>query len=129
MPELNLGERLALLEVSGQGSADVIAFVHSEVGRLEDELRIPFADGGGELLVTHLVVALARLQRGEPFVASNGHSEMVAAELSTRPEMLAQAHEVAARARCAFGTELPDSEIGLIALHLAALSGPDIESE
>ncbi len=129
MPELNLAERLALLEVSGQGSADVIAFVHSEMGRLEGELGIPFADGGGELLVTHLVVALDRLQRGEPFVASNGHSEVVAAELSTRPEMVVQAHEVASRARSALGAELPDSEIGLIALHLAALSGPDIVSE
>lgn len=129
MPEPNLDERLALLEVSGQGSADVIAFVRSEMRLLEDELRIPFTDGGGALLVTHLVVALERLRRGEPFVASNDHSEIVANELRTRPDVVFQARQVAVRAQSSLGAELPDAEIGLIALHLAALSGQNTSGE
>ena len=129
MPELNLDERLSLLEVSGQGSADVIAFVRTEMRLLQDVLRIPFTEGDGALLVTHLVVALERLRRGEPFVASNGHSEIVDHELSTRPDMVFQAHQVAVRARRSLGAELPDAEIGLIALHLAALSGQNTSGE
>jgi hypothetical protein len=119
--DLSTDDRLQLLGDSGQASSAVIEFTRRELVRFHDELGIPIANVRAGLMVNHIVLALERARAGEPFAAPAHLAELVDAELSARPHVRRSARGLAVRALQELDAAMPDAEVDMIALHLAAL--------
>ncbi|MFF9919443.1 PRD domain-containing protein [Streptomyces globisporus] len=115
-----LALRLRLFREGGQAAPKVIDFVAAELTALEDEGNTVTEATAG-MLTSHLTMALGRLLRGEP-IEEFSTDEQVAAELAGRPEAVARARAISARAEQTLGPTLPESEINFLGLHLAALA-------
>ncbi|MFI0012892.1 PRD domain-containing protein [Streptomyces globisporus] len=115
-----LALRLRLFREGGQAAPEVIDFVAAELTALEDEGNTVTEATAG-MLTSHLTMALGRLLRGEP-IEEFSTDEQVAAELAGRPEAVARARAISARAEQTLGPTLPESEINFLGLHLAALA-------
>ncbi|MEU5557981.1 PRD domain-containing protein [Streptomyces globisporus] len=115
-----LALRLRLFREGGQAAPEVIGFVAAELTALEDEGNTVTEATAG-MLTSHLTMALGRLLRGEP-IEEFSTDEQVAAELAGRPEAVARARAISARAEQTLGPTLPESEINFLGLHLAVLA-------
>ncbi|MFH9193777.1 PRD domain-containing protein [Streptomyces globisporus] len=115
-----LALRLRLFREGGQAAPEVIDFVAAELTALEDEGNTVTEATAG-MLTSHLTMALGRLLRGEP-IEEFSTDEQVSAELAGRPEAVARARAISARAEQTLGPTLPESEINFLGLHLAVLA-------
>ncbi|MET7640714.1 transcriptional antiterminator [Streptomyces sp. NPDC005438] len=118
--EERLEQRLRMFHEGGQVRPHVIEFVTRELDALAATGRVVTEDTAG-MMTSHLLMALTRLLDGEPLTEFPA-DEQVAAELADHPEALAEARAVAARAEATLHASLPESEINLLGLHLAALA-------
>lgn len=79
---------------------------------------MPLDADGGAPLVTHIAMALTRVERGEPEAEL---PQIAEAELADRHDERALAAELAAAWEAALGQPIPKNEVSYVALHLAAL--------
>ncbi|MFB6815536.1 transcriptional antiterminator [Streptomyces sp. NPDC056347] len=118
--EERLALRLRLFRDDGRAESRVIDFVTGELDALAAGGQTVTEDTAG-MLTSHLVMALTRLLNGEA-IEQFLTDEQVAAELAGHPEAVAGARAMAERARARLGAGLPESEIGLLGMHLAVLA-------
>lgn len=119
--ETRLARRLHLFRESGQVRPEVVDFVTSELRTLADTGR-PVSEETSGMLTSHLVMALNRLLDGaalDTFPAA----DHLAAELADHPGAVTLARGVADRAAGRLGARLPETEVSLLAAHLAVLEG------
>ncbi|MEU2790731.1 PRD domain-containing protein [Streptomyces sp. NPDC007100] len=117
--EALLAQRIRLFVESGRVRPETAAFVRAELDALAAEGCAVTEDSAG-MLTSHLLMALTRLQDGEPVEQFRTDAE-VAAELAEHPEAVRRARTVSLRAERALGSPLPESEIGFLAMHFAVL--------
>ncbi|KAA6213724.1 PRD domain-containing protein [Streptomyces albofaciens JCM 4342] len=117
--EALLARRIRLFVESGQVRPEVAAFVRVELDALATEGCVVTEDSAG-MLTSHLLMALTRLQNGEP-VAEFRTDGLAAAELAEHPRAVRRARAVSLRAEQALGAPLPESEIKFLAMHFALL--------
>ena len=89
---LSLAGRLDLLENSGVITPAARRVTSAAIGRIEDLLLVTLDDESGGPLVTHIAVALSRIERNEP---PPELPEIVASEIADRPEELRMAEGLA----------------------------------
>lgn len=119
--DCDLVRRFEVFEQTGQVDADICAFGRAEVSRLEaGGARVGEETAG--VLVSHLLLALQRVRRGQP-VGELPAAERIEAELSGYPDAVAAAEALADRARVRLAVMLPHEEVRFVALHLAVLAG------
>jgi hypothetical protein len=118
--EEKLALRIRLFRETGQVRPDVADFVTAELEALAAQGR-PVSEETAGMLTSHLMMALTRLQGGEP-VEEHAADEQMAAELASHPDAIQRAKEISAHAEAALGSALPGSEINFLALHLAVLA-------
>ncbi|MEV5597636.1 PRD domain-containing protein [Streptomyces sp. NPDC052496] len=114
-----LAQRIRIFVESGQVRPEVAAFVRAELDALAADGCVVTEESAG-MLTSHLLMALTRLQDGEP-VEEFRADDIAAAELADHPEAVRRAHAVSVRAESALGSPLPESEISFLAMHFALL--------
>jgi PRD domain len=114
---MSLGARLAFLADAGvittiarDLTAEAVARLTAAVGDLDPEDAAP--------LVTHIAMALSRLERGEP---EPEMPPIVEAEIADRVDELTLARSLAERWEDVLGRPVPRNEELYVAVHLAAL--------
>ncbi|QDY78385.1 PRD domain-containing protein [Streptomyces qinzhouensis] len=122
-----LARRIALFRQDGRVRPEVADFVSAELGALAAEGRTVTEATAG-LLTSHLMLALTRLVDSVPITGFPA-DPAIAAELAAHPEAVDRARSLAGRARRELGAELPESEIGFLGLHLAALATATAEEQ
>ncbi|MDQ6796238.1 MAG: PRD domain-containing protein [Chloroflexota bacterium] len=115
---LSLAGRLDLLEDSGVITPGARRVTSAAIGRIEDLLLVTLDDESGGPLVTHIAVALSRIERNEP---PPELPEIVALEIADRPEELRMAEGLAQEWQATIGAPIPAQEVTYVAAHLAAL--------
>ncbi|HEY0188066.1 MAG TPA: hypothetical protein VGC67_11305 [Cellulomonas sp.] len=98
----------------------VVPLVRAEL----DRLPLPEGRRTDEVLgtfVSHLVNALNRALLGEPLTVFAA-GDVLDAAVAQRPDAYAHAQQLAGRAEQVLGVGLPDTEVRLLCLHLAAMS-------
>ncbi|MFH5823532.1 PRD domain-containing protein [Georgenia sp. AZ-5] len=110
--------RLDLLEGAGQITSPARRLTEDVVDDIEREFELELDEEHGAQLVTHLAMALGRLDRGEPVTTT---VSVVTDELAGCPRENEFAHRVLGRCGERLGRAVPDSEIAYLALHLCAL--------
>jgi transcriptional regulatory protein LevR len=112
-------QRLDLLEASGQVTTDARRLTDEVVAEIEREFAVQLDEETGAQLVTHLAMALSRVDRGDPQASALA---VVTDELAECP----QEHEFSRRVlgRCGeqLGRDVPEGEIAYLAVHLCVLS-------
>lgn len=119
---ISLADRLDLLETSGVITSEARRITDEAITRIEDLLKVTLDDKSGGPLVTHIAVALSRVERDEP---APDLPDVVAAELASRPEEVRMAEGLAQDWQAALGAPIPPREVSYIAAHLAALRDQD----
>lgn len=110
--------RLQLLQESGQVSPAVAELTLEYVKKIEDRFEVQLTEENGAMLVTHLAMALERLQKGEPV----GELPPEAlAELKAQTEAWAFMSQLAQEVEARLGVTVPEAEIGFLTAHLGAL--------
>ena len=115
---LSLAGRLDLLEDSGVITPEARRVTSATIGRIEAFLLVTLDDESGGPLVTHIAVALSRIERNEP---PPELPEIVALEIADRPEELRMAEALAREWQATTGASIPAQEVSYVAAHLAAL--------
>jgi transcriptional regulatory protein LevR len=115
-------ERLDLLE--GSGTASTLARKLAETALLEvtEEFPLELTEENAAPFVTHLVIALTRLQRGESEAPA---SDAVEAEIASRDRERAVIGRIMHSFENELGRTVPESEISYITVHLCALLEED----
>ncbi|MFD7663336.1 PRD domain-containing protein [Streptomyces sp. NPDC059788] len=117
--EALLAQRIRLFVESGQVRPEIAGFVRAELDALAAEGCAVTEETAG-MLTSHLLMALTRLENGEP-VEEFRTDDLVAAELAEHPRAVRRARAVSIRVERALGSPLPESEINFLAMHLALL--------
>jgi transcriptional regulatory protein LevR len=110
-------ERLDMLEESGQITALARWLTESSLARIADELSVALSEENAAQFVTHLAIALDRLQRGEPVEAS----AVVTDEVAEFPRERAVMRRIMAECEKVLDREVPDAEVDYMTVHLCAL--------
>lgn len=116
--ETVFAERLDLLEEAQQITPLARRLTEFMVAELATEFQLALEDGSGGPMVTHIAMALTRLNRGEraaPFSAT------LEKELQGRGAERAAVTRLMQEAARVLGQEVPDTEISYMTLHLSAL--------
>jgi transcriptional regulatory protein LevR len=119
--DAELNKRMRLFQETGQVSSEVSSFVRSKLEHVAEEWDLKLEEDTAGMLVSHLLLALERARAGEAIKEWEG-SEDAAEELAERPWALDKAREVVRDARTDLGTDLPETEVNFLALHLAAIA-------
>lgn len=118
-------ERLDLLEESGQVTNLARRLTVLCLGDLATDLGVTLTEHNAAQFVTHLAIALTRINRGDPEIAS---SVVAAEEIAGR----AREHEAVTRvmrdASRLLQREVPESEITFMTVHLCGLVDDKAES-
>lgn len=112
-----LAERLEFLAGAGVITATARLLTSETIARLVERLGGLDAEDGAPL-VTHIAMALTRVERGEPEAELPA---VVEAEIRDRVEDRAFAESLAARWREVLRRPIPDSEVQYVVVHLATL--------
>lgn len=115
-------ERLDLLESSGVASTLARTLAETALLEITDEFALELTEENAAPFVTHLVVALTRLQRGEPEAQA---SDAVDAEIAGRVHERTVVGRIMHGFENELGRSVPDSEISYITVHLCALLEED----
>jgi transcriptional antiterminator len=112
-------ERLDLLETSGQVTPAACKLTEEVVREIGREFHVELDEESGAQLVTHLAMALARLDRGEPAASA---LSVVKEELEDCPREHDFARRVLGNCGERLGRRVPDGEIAYLAVHLCVLT-------
>jgi hypothetical protein len=115
--QVSLPARLAFLADAGVITATARDLTEASIREISARL-LPLDAEDGASLVTHIAMALTRVERGEP---EPELPQIAADELVDRPEERALAHDLAVTWEASLGRPIPDSEVSYVAIHLAAL--------
>jgi len=110
--------RLGLLEGSGQVSVLARRLTELALAEIADEFDLTFTESNAAPFVTHLAMALTRLNRGEPEVPP---SDIVEEEIAFRTKEREVVHAVMKDCERLLDREIPESEIAFVTVHLCAL--------
>ena len=111
-------ERLDLLEEAGQITPLARRLTEIMVAELANEFQLVLDEESGAPMVTHIAMALTRLNRGEVAAPlSESLEKELADRVSERAAVTRLMHETAG----VLGREVPDTEISYMTLHLSAL--------
>ncbi len=111
-------ERLDLLEDSGTASALARRLAETALLEITEEFPLELTEENAAPFVTHLVIALTRLHRGETEAPA---SEAVDAEIAGRDREKAVIGRIMIGFEDQLGRSVPDSEISYMTVHLCAL--------
>jgi transcriptional regulatory protein LevR len=111
-------ERLDLLQESGQITQLARRLTEFMVAELATEFALALDDESGAPMVTHIAMALTRLNRGEEPPAL---SKALERELEGKVVERTAITRLMEDAAHALGREVPETEISYMTLHLAAL--------
>lgn len=118
------GERLDLLEQSGQVTNLARRLTELAVADLSSEFSLTMKEENAAQFVTHLCIALTRINRGDRQITV---SAVAVEEIADRP----REHEAVARVmgECSrlLQREIPESEIAYMTVHLCGIV--DLQSE
>nr|BBH93215.1 hypothetical protein KTA_14140 [Thermogemmatispora argillosa] len=120
--EADLEQRLTVFEREGLAAPEIVAFVREIAGWLEQEAQCIGDEEHMGPLISHLLLALERVRRGEEL--GSAWSPLVHEEanaLRTLPRLQAWAEAIRERARQRLGLSLPAQEEDFLLLHLGAL--------
>jgi transcriptional regulatory protein LevR len=111
-------DRLDMLEESNQLTRSARKAALLCLAEISKAVEITLTEDNAAPFVTHVAVALTRLERGEDPVAVSGVVEEEVADRTQERSIVASAMR-----RCGdlLGIELPDSEISFITVHLCAV--------
>jgi transcriptional regulatory protein LevR len=112
-------ERLALLEQSGQVTPTARELTLEVIAGIADRLRLTIDEERGAGLVTHLAMALARVERGEPETTL---IDGLADEIADRTRERAVVAELLDACGRRLGREVPVAEVDYVTLHVCALA-------
>jgi hypothetical protein len=104
-------ERLDVLEAAGQMSSATRIRVERLVSEVEAAFAVSLEERNGAMFVTHVALSLERARRGEPAPPVPDLVRTQAAGLEAERRFAAHAA----------GPGLPDEEVDLWAIHLAAI--------
>jgi hypothetical protein len=104
-------ERLTVLQAAGQVSASTRLRVERLVTEVEAAFGLSLDEANGAMFVTHVALSLERAHQGEPAPPVPDLVRTQAAELDVERRFVAGAA----------GSDLPDEELDLWAIHLAAI--------
>ncbi|MBX5450352.1 PRD domain-containing protein [Thermogemmatispora sp.] len=120
--EADLEQRLTVFEREGLAAPQIVAFVREIVSWLEQEAQCKGDEEHMGPLVSHLLLALERVRRGEEL--GSAWSPLVqqeASALRTLPHLQDWAEAIREQARQRLGLSLPPEEEDFLLLHLGAL--------
>ncbi|WP_081737010.1 PRD domain-containing protein [Arthrobacter sp. MA-N2] len=115
-------ERLDLLEDSGMASPVARKLAESALLEITRQFSLELTEENAAPFVTHLVIALTRLQRGE---AEAAPSEAVESEITGRDREKTVIGGIMHSFEDELGRPVPESEISYITVHLCALLEED----
>lgn len=110
-------ERLDMLEESGQLTSLARWLTENALGRIVGELGVQLGEDNAAQFVTHLAIALDRLQRGEAIEPS----AVVTDEVSEHPREREVMRRVMDECEEVLDRVVPDAEVDYMTVHLAAL--------
>ena len=112
-----LKQRLVILEQAGQIDDKIIKIITELITIVEKELDVRLTEDNGSMFVTHMAVALSRIQKGEEVVPLDDSllEEVKSSEIYKIVQSLIEKIEDELQIR------IPQSEFGYIALHLCNL--------
>jgi transcriptional antiterminator len=111
--------RMDLLESSGQVTAQARLLTEDVIAQIEQEFAVRLDEQSGSQLVTHLAMALSRLDRGDPQPRA---LPSVAAELAQYPREREFSRRVLGECGQRLGRPVPEGEIDYLAMHLCVMS-------
>lgn len=111
-------ERLDLLQEADQITPLARRLTEFMVAELASEFQLVLDEESGAPMVTHIAMALTRLNRGE---VTAPLSESLEKELAGRVIERAAVTRLMQEAARVLGREVPDTEISYMTLHLSAL--------
>lgn len=117
-PRGRLTDRLDLLERSGVITPRARLLTVSTIGRIEGSLGLALDEDNGAVLVTHVGMALSRVERGEP---EPDIPEVVVDEIAERYLEHELAASLVAEWSAALGRPIPDAELSYLVVHLSVL--------
>jgi transcriptional regulatory protein LevR len=112
-------ERMDVLEASGQVTADARRLTEEVIAEIEREFAVHLDEDSGAQLVTHLAMALSRVDRGDPQMTALA---VVTDELADCPREHEFSRRVLGRCGEQLGRAVPEGEIAYLAVHLCVLS-------
>lgn len=118
VPVNDLAERLDVLESAGEITPRARQLTEKVVCRIERELHVRLNEGNAAQLVTHLAMALGRLDRGEPERAIDDLVEDVAVG---HPREFEFAQSVMESCAEEIGRPIPLAEVMYLTVHLVVL--------
>ena len=110
-------ERLDMLEESGQLTTLARWLTENALARVAGELGVTLTEDNAAQFVTHLAIALNRLQRGEPVEPS----AVVSDEVREYPREQAVMRRVMNECEEVLDRHVPDAEVDYMTVHLCAL--------
>lgn len=114
-----LQSRLDLLVSAGEITRRAQRLTEEVVGAVAEEFDLQLQEANGAQLVTHVALALTRVERGEPETTAIG---AVDEEISAHERQLAFSRRVLGRCSQELGRPVPEAEISYLTLHLCALT-------
>jgi hypothetical protein len=111
-------DRLDMLEESGQISPLARWLTEHSLARLAEHFGLTLTEDNAAQFVTHLAMALGRLQRGEPEVLA---SDVVAEEVAQFPREREAMRAIMDESEGVLDRGVPDSEVDYMTVHLCAL--------
>jgi transcriptional regulatory protein LevR len=115
-----LQARLDLLASAGEVTACARTLTEELMRAISGEFHVDLDENNGAQLVTHMAMALTRLDRGTP---EESAIAVVDDEIRERTHELDFSARILRRCGEQLGREVPEAEIAYLALHLCALIG------
>ncbi len=109
--------RLNLLSDAGEIDEDIIKIIIEFTKIIEKELSIIITEENGQMFITHMAMTLSRMKKGEeisPMDDSLLDEVKTSATYNKVPLLINKIEEK-------FNIDIPESELGYIALHLCNL--------
>lgn len=114
---MSLDLRLTILRDAGQISQETHRRITDAIQWLNDKRKLTLTEDNGAMLVTHLAVALERIQKNE---LVEPLAPMLLEEV-TKSQHFADAQAITAELETVWNVSLPESERGFVLLHLCTL--------
>lgn len=113
----DLKQRLDLLEKTGQINKNTVKALENFVKVIEDRLNIEITEDNGSMFITHIALAISRIEKGEEIAPLD---DLLLAELKASPnyESIPSLIEELEKE---LDINIPESEYGYIGLHLGIL--------
>jgi transcriptional regulatory protein LevR len=115
----HLGDRLDLLERTEEVTSLARELTDVAIQRIEGGFGVVLDEHNAGQLVTHLAVALSRLDRGEPLTTTLA---VVDDELREHERQHRFARDLLGDLGARLGRPVPDAEVSYLTLHLCALT-------